>query len=66
MSRYYLAQVVTQEEYDALSLGSKFGTGIVVEGMSYEQDLILITAHKHEDNLEDEYYKTDERGVRIT
>ena len=49
MSRYYLAQVVTQEEYDALSLGSKFGTGVVVEGMSHEQDLILVTVHETDD-----------------
>ena len=53
MSRYYLAQVVTEEEYNVLKIGSRFGTGVVVEGLSHENDLILLTVHEH-DPLENE------------
>ena len=48
MSRYYLAQVVTQEEYDRYKIGDDFGTGVIVEGISHEQDLILVTVHEAE------------------
>ena len=49
MSRYYLAQVVTEEEYNVLKIGSRFGTGVVVEGLSHENDLILLTVHEMSD-----------------
>ena len=50
MNRYYLAQVVTEKEYKHLNIGAKFGTGIVVDGLSYEKDFLIITVHEGEDD----------------
>ena len=50
MSRYYLAQVVTEKEYQHLEIGAKFGTGVVVDGLSHEKDLLIITVHDEDDD----------------
>ena len=52
MSRYYLAQVVTENEYHHLGLGQKFGTGIIIDGLSHEKDLLVITVHEQGDDDE--------------
>ena len=49
MNRYYLAQVVTEKEYKTLGIGAKFGTGLVVDGLSHEKDLIIVTVHEDDD-----------------
>ena len=50
MSRYYLAQVVTEEEYGQLDIGKEFGTGVIVDGIAGEDDdLVIITVHEQED-----------------
>lgn len=50
MNRYYLAHVVTEKEYGSCDIGAKFGTGVIVEGLLHEKDLIIITVHENEDD----------------
>ena len=51
MNRYYLVQVVTEEEYGHCDIGGKFGTGIIVDGLAgKDEDLIIITVHEKEDD----------------
>ena len=51
MNRYYLAQVVTQEAYNRMKIGDAFGSGRIVEGLSHEKDLILVTVHEEEESF---------------
>lgn len=52
MNRYYLAQVVTEEEYSHLNNGKQFGTGIIIEGLEHKNDWLVITVHEQEDDDE--------------
>ena len=52
MNRYYLAQVVTEKEYKNLNIGAKFSMGLVVDGLSYEEDFLIITVHEGEDDAD--------------
>ena len=51
MSRYYLAQTVTELEFKALAIGKPFGSGIVIDGLAGQgDDLLVITVHEEEDD----------------
>ena len=53
MSRYYLAQVVTEKEYGTLNIGKPFGSGIVIDGLSGAgDDLLVITVHEQEEGAD--------------
>ncbi len=58
----YQVHVVTDAEYDRLSLHSSFQGGIIVEGCAgLENDCLIITAHAKLPQLEDRRGKDVER-----
>ena len=51
MSRYYLAQVVDKPEYDRLTIGAEFGSGIVIDGLAgLDDDFLVITVHEGDED----------------